>query len=52
MAKGRFYEIYQHYLCGCALRIGRELFVLLPIDEVLINVITVGVDSRTGHDAD
>ncbi len=52
MAKGRFYEIYQHYLCGCALRIARELFALLPIDEALVNVVTVGVDSRTGHDTD
>ena len=52
MAKGRFCEIYQNYLCGCALRIGRELFALLPIDEALINVVTVGVDSRTGHDTD
>ncbi len=52
MAKGRFYEIYQHYLCGCALRIGRELFALLPIDDALIHVVTVGVDSRTGHDVD
>lgn len=52
MAKGRFYEIYQNYLCGCALRIGRELFALLPIDQALINVVTVGVDSRTGHDSD
>ncbi len=52
MAKGRFYEIYQHYLCGCALRIARELFALLPLDEALVNVVTVGVDSRTGHDTD
>jgi len=52
MAKGRFYEIYQRYLCGCALRIGRELFALLPIDLALINVVTVAVDSRTGHDTD
>ena len=52
MAKARFYEIYQNYICGCALRMGRELFALLPIDAALINVVTVGVDSRTGHDAD
>lgn len=52
LAKARFYEIYQNYICGCALRMGRELFALLPIDTALINVVTVGVDSRTGHDKD
>lgn len=30
MPKSRFYEIYQDYVCGCALRVARELFALLP----------------------
>jgi tellurite resistance protein len=52
MAKARFFEVYQNYICGCAMRMGRELFALLPVETALINIVIVGVDSRTGHDAD
>lgn len=31
-------HIYQEYVCSCVLRISRELFALLPVDEVLIHV--------------
>lgn len=37
IAPSRFNEIYQDYVCSCILRIGKEIFALLPINEVLIN---------------
>jgi uncharacterized tellurite resistance protein B-like protein len=49
MPKGRFHEIYQDYVCGCVLRIGREIFALLPLDSIIVTVLTDMFDSRTGH---
>lgn len=41
MPKARFHEIYQDYICGCVLRVAREVFALLPVETVLI---TAAVD--------
>ena len=49
MPKGRFHEIYQDYLCGCVLRVAREVFALLPVETVLIRALADSLDSRTGH---
>jgi hypothetical protein len=49
MPKGRFHEIYQNYLCGCVLRVGRELFALFPAEIVLITATADSHDSRTGR---
>lgn len=48
MAKGRFHEIYQDYVCGCILRVAREVFALLPVETLLITACVDAVDSRTG----
>jgi len=49
MTKNRFYEIYQDYVCGSSLRIGRELFALLPIDMIIVNAIGSLLNRQTGH---
>jgi tetratricopeptide (TPR) repeat protein len=49
MPKNRFYEIYQDYVCGCSLRVARELFALLPIDMVTVNAIGSLLNKQTGH---
>jgi hypothetical protein len=49
MPKGRFHEIYQDYVCGCVLRVARELFALFPVDTVLVTASVDAPDSRTGH---
>jgi len=36
MARARFHEIYQDYVCGCMLRIVREVFAVLPFEHLLI----------------
>jgi len=51
MPKPRFHEIYQDYVCGCVLRLAREMFALLPIDEVLVTASVNGTDTRTGRAA-
>lgn len=52
MPKGRFHEIYQDYVCGCVLRVGRELFALLPIETVIVTALADLFDSRTGRTAE
>jgi hypothetical protein len=49
MPKNRFYEIYQDYVCGCTLRVARELFALLPIEMVTVNAIGSLLNKQTGH---
>lgn len=44
----RFHEVYQDYVCGCILRVAREVFALLPADTVLINASVDSVSSATG----
>jgi hypothetical protein len=52
MPKARFHEIYQDYVCGCVLRLAREMFALLPVDTVILTATVGGIDSRTGHNAE
>jgi hypothetical protein len=49
MPKGRFHEAYQDYVCGCVLRVAREVFALLPVETVLITAFVDAVDARTGQ---
>jgi len=49
MPKRRFQEIYRGYVCGCVLRVAREVLALLPIDWVLVTASAETLDSRTGH---
>jgi hypothetical protein len=52
MPKARFHEIYQDYVCGCVLRLAREMFALLPVDIVMLTATVDGIDSSTGHAAE
>jgi hypothetical protein len=49
MSKGEFNELYQDYVCSCALRVARELYILLPIDRVLVNANDNLLNPETGH---
>ncbi len=46
MPKARFHELYQDYICGCMLRVAREVFALLPVEYVLVTATTDMLDSR------
>ena len=52
MPKGRFHEIYQNYMCGCVLRVARELFALFPVDMILVTAVVDSLDPRTGQTVD
>lgn len=49
MPKARFHEIYQDYVCGCMLRVARELFAMLPVDTLLITASADILDPQTGR---
>lgn len=49
MPQGRFYELYQDYVCGCVLRIGREFMAVLPVEMVLVNGYSEMLSPQTGH---
>ncbi len=49
MPKGQFYELYQDYVCSCALRVARELFALLPIEIVFVSAMSELVNTQTGY---
>ena len=50
MSKTKMYDIYQDYVCSCVIRIAREFFALLPVDNVLIHVEGDFLDTATGKD--
>jgi hypothetical protein len=47
--KGRFHEIYQDYICGCVLRVAREIFALLPLDSLLVTAAADSFDPLSGE---
>lgn len=51
MPKARFQEIYADYLCGCAFRLAREVFAVLPVDLLLVTASADLVDPKTGKEA-
>lgn len=48
MPKVRFHEIYQDYVCGCVLRLAREVFALLPVETVLVTATVDGNHLSSG----
>jgi hypothetical protein len=40
---------YQDYVCGCALRVAREVFAMLPVPRVVVNAATDNLDTSTGR---
>jgi hypothetical protein len=51
MPKARFHEIYADYLCGCAFRVAREVFAVLPVELLLVTASADSVDPKTGQEA-
>ena len=49
MPAGRYWSLYQDYVCSCAIRVARETLAVLPIARAIINVGTVKLDTSTGH---
>lgn len=51
MPKARFHEVYQDYVCGCVLRVAREVLALLPVDAAIVTANVSALQTSTGKDA-
>lgn len=49
MPIGRFNELYQDYVCSCALRVARELMAVLTDEIVIVTALDDVLNSATGH---
>jgi hypothetical protein len=49
MPQAQFYDLYQDYICGCVLRVAREIFALLPFETVIVTAVGDVVNAQTGH---
>lgn len=49
MPKGKFNEIYQDYVCSCALRVANELFCAIPDTMVIVTAVDEMLNPKTGH---
>lgn len=49
LPKGKYYDLYQDYVCGSVLRVGSELLALLPVDATLVTAATPMLNPATGH---
>jgi hypothetical protein len=49
MTKTSFFDLYQDYVCSCVLRIARDMFAILPFDQIYIHAMDTQLNSTTGH---
>ncbi|MDR6967630.1 hypothetical protein J2X31_001642 [Flavobacterium arsenatis] len=49
MAKSKFNELYQDYICSSIIRVAREVFAYLPVDKIRINAVSELLNPKTGH---
>ncbi len=47
--KGKFFELYQDYVCGVVLRVANEIFAVLPVEGVVATASDDVLDTSTGH---
>lgn len=47
--KGKFFELYQDYVCGVVLRVANEIFAVLPVEEMVVTATDDVLDTKTGH---
>ncbi|MBT2680610.1 DUF4236 domain-containing protein [Bacillus sp. ISL-35] len=50
LTKTTYYDLYQDYVCSCALRIARDLFALLPVQHVFVHAYEERLNTATGHE--
>lgn len=48
MPIGKYNELYQDYVCSASIRVAREIFGLLPINEIIVNTRTRMLNRTTG----
>lgn len=48
MPKTRFIELYQDHVCSAVLRVGREIFAIVPVEYVRISAMASLLNTQTG----
>jgi len=51
MSMPAYHQLLQNYLCGCAFRIAKEGFALLPVSYMIVNVLLDLFNNTTGFAA-
>lgn len=49
MPVSKFNELFQDYICSCALRVANEIFNIIPGDMVIVTVLDDVLNTATGH---
>lgn len=49
MPRGQAHELFQDYICSCVLRVGREMFAILPCASVLVHATAPVFDPAVGY---
>jgi hypothetical protein len=49
MAAAKFHQLYQDHICSYLIRIGREVLCLLPVNFIVIHMLSDMVDGSTGR---
>ncbi len=50
MPKSKYFDYVQDYVCSCAIRIARDAFSLLPLNQVLVHVNEKRMNPSNGHE--
>lgn len=50
LSKSAYFDIVQDYVCSCAVRLAREMFAAIPVEEVVVHAVDTMLDTATGHD--
>lgn len=48
LSVGKFNELYQDYVCGCLLRVAREVQAHLPVSQVVVHALVNQLNPTTG----
>ncbi|MCR8631524.1 DUF4236 domain-containing protein [Paenibacillus radicis (ex Xue et al. 2023)] len=48
ISKSKYYDLEQDYVCSCVIRIARDMFALLPINQIFIHAIDERINSSNG----
>ena len=49
MAATKFHQLYQDHICSYLIRTGREILALLPVNFVVVHMLSDMVDGSTGR---
>jgi hypothetical protein len=49
MSKSQYFNLQQEYVCSCMIRIARDLFALLPLNQVVIHAMDERLNTATGY---